>query len=682
MDIRSLVKQILIKKENMRYKKLLAAKQTTYMQWVEEHGKERWKERQEKHQKECRGEQERLLKDVLSSPVHEGSSELCVFVASGGDISQDALEEVSAYFVSNPQAQVVYGDEDVLQDGEQSNPWFKPDWSPDLLESSFYFGSLVVVRREAADRVENHCRTGSGGWNIADFSVEEMQNGCTRYRVTDFEKYEKWVHLCMELASCYDRNSEAVGHISEILFHCEDVSEQDKFLQTSPYLQERRREKLKEFREQWMPVRENGDISVSPLVSVIIPSKDHPDILRTCLEGCRKTMDVPCEIIIVDNGSNEENRRKIELLAAGMNAEDFSVIYQYQPMEFHFSRMCNLGAEAARGAFLLFLNDDVELCEPGCIMEMAMLANQSYTGAVGMKLYYPDSTRIQHAGITNLPMGPVHKLQFSDDNTCYYYNTNRGYRNMEAVTGACLMVKADRFAEAGGFSQELPIAFNDVDLCYTLGEQGYWNVCMNRVHAYHHESLSRGEDESEEKLARLRRECRKLYDRHPDMEGKDRFYSIHLHRDGLDTKVRPAYETAKNRMQNARIEQYDGKQYRQDNCVLLRIESLRNGVLQGYCVVLGDDNACYDKKLLLLGQGGEPLWQIPVDGQYRPDLTENMPDQKNVGLCGFWMKIWEEDFPAGKLAEGRYRIAVGVRNRLTGLRLMNNSNCYFEIERG
>ena len=244
------------------------------------------------------------------------------------------------------------------------------------------------------------------------------------------------------------------------------------------------------------------------------------------------------------------------------------------------------------------------------------------------------------------------------------------------------MVKTDRFAEAGRFSEELPVAFNDVDLCYTLGEQGYWNVCMNHVHAYHHESLSRGGDESEEKLARLRRECRKLYERHPGMEGKDRFYSIHLHRDGLDTKVRPAYETAKNRIQGAHIERYDGKEYRQDNCVLLRIESLRDGILQGYCVVLGDDNTCYDKKLLLLGQDECPLWQISMDGQYRPDLAENMPDQKNVGLCGFWMKISREDFPAGKLAEGKYRVAVGVRNRVTDLRLMNNSNCYFEVERG
>lgn len=672
MDIRNLVKQILIKKENMRYEKLLAAKQTTYMQWLEGRQKER--------QTKKRTEQAENVENASRRLPGVNRSEFCIFVVSKGCISEETADWVAAYFASNPQAQVVYGDEDVMQYGERSNPWFKPDWSPDLLESCFYFGSLVAVRRDVADRMESHCKTYYSGWNIGDFSVEENGNGYSVYRVTDFDKYEKWVHLCMVQASCYDRNSKAVGHISEILFHCEDAGEQDKFLQESSYLQERRQERLRDFKEEWIPEEENED--VAPVVSVIIPSKDNPDILRICLEGCRKVLGLPCEMIIVDNGSNEENRKKIEMLVDGMNSKDFSVCYKYHPMEFHFSRMCNLGAEAAQGTFLLFLNDDVELCETGCITEMAALANRPFTGAVGLKLYYPDSCKIQHAGITSLPMGPVHKLQFLDDNMCYYYNMNRGYKNVEAVTGACLMVKTDRFWEAGGFSEELPVAFNDVDLCYTLGEQGYWNVCMNNVHAYHHESLSRGGDESEEKLARLRRECRKLYDRHPDMEGKDRFYSVHLHRDGLDTKVRPAYETVKNRIQSAHIEQYDGKQYRQDNCVLLRVESLRNGILHGYCVVLGDDNACYDKKLMLLGQDGRPLWQIPMDGQYRPDLVENMPDQKNVGLCGFWMKISEVDFPAGKLAEGKYRVAAGVRNRVTGLRLTNNSNCYLEMKRG
>lgn len=699
MSIRNLVKRILIKKENMRYKKLLAAKQITYMQWLEG----RQKERQENHPSDCQRMCHQEEEQLEAALTHIGADgiEFCVFVASKGVFAERAMDEVAAYLTSHPQCKVLYGDEDIMQGGEHCNPWFKPDWSPDLLESSFYFGSLVVVRRDVADLMENHCRTYYSGWNIADFSTEAREESYTVYRVTDFEKYEKWMHMCMVQNGCYERSSRTVGHACEILFHCENKQEQDKFLQYSTYLQECRQERLKDFEEEWMLAKEDEEAKYSPLVSVIIPSKDHPEILRTCLEGLIRALGMQgapraevesgagqswgneksgfsYEIIVVDNGSNEENRKKIEALIAQMNAEKFSVNYKYHPMEFHFSKMCNMGAEAAKGAFLLFLNDDVELCEPGCVTEMATLANRPYTGAVGMKLYYPDSATIQHAGITNLPMGPVHKLQFLDDTIGYYYNMNRGYRNVEAVTGACLMVKADRFAEAGGFSEELPVAFNDVDLCYTLGEQGYWNVCMNQVHAYHHESLSRGEDESEEKLARLRRECRKLYDRHPGMDGKDRFYSPHLHRDGLDTKVRPAYETAKNRMQTEPdVQQYDGKIYRQDNCVLFRIESLRDGILQGYCVVLGDDNACYDKKLLLLGEDGCPILQIPMEGQYRPDLMENMPDQKNVGLCGFWMSLSQVEKHAGKLANEKCRLAVSVRNRVTGLGLMNNSNCYF-----
>ena len=114
-----------------------------------------------------------------------------------------------------------------------------------------------------------------------------------------------------------------------------------------------------------------------------------------------------------------------------------------------------------------------------------------HVGAVGAKLLYPDSDIIQHAGITNLRVGPAHKLQFLSDEKVHYYGKNRFVHDVMAVTGACLLLEKEIFERAGGFDEKLAVAFNDVDLCYTIYEMGYYNVVRNDVVLYHHESLSR-----------------------------------------------------------------------------------------------------------------------------------------------------------------------------------------------
>ena len=235
--------------------------------------------------------------------------------------------------------------------------------------------------------------------------------------------------------------------------------------------------------------------------------------------------------------------------------------------------------------------------------------------------------------------------------------------------------------------EELPVAFNDVDLCFTLWEQGYHNVVLNSVYAWHHESLSRGEDEAPEKLQRLLREKKKLYDRHPGLAGGvDPYYSRNLNRDGLDTRIRPAYVTGKNRPQRPvwRTRRINTEQYRRDNCLLLRIERCEAACIQGYSVVLGDNNACYDKTLLLwrleTHQLSEPEGElscscVQLEGQYRPELTENMTDQKNVGLCGFHLEL-----PEGSLTAGRYRLGITAVSRVGGTRLINWSSHVLQID--
>lgn len=569
-----------------------------------------------------------------------------VLTFAEGEIAQGALQHLDRWFAEHPEQLLAYGDEDICAEmpGEYRDPMFRSEWSPDTFLNRRTLGSLVAVRTKWYEGLpeEDRCLT-----------------------------------ALTEKAGGFRRGACRIGHIPEILFHRVEKSTEEVSGDTVCALHAAENR-----------VRDLEDCKVIPGLSVVIPSKDHSQILQNCLNALYRAAEgLSCEVIVVDNGSSPENKEQVEQM---LKQAPIAAQYLYQPMEFHFSRMCNLGAQQAKGELLLFLNDDVELREAGCLKRMAVKAVRPFTGAVGLKLYYPKSRKIQHAGIVNLPMGPVHKLQFLEDDRAYYDEFNVGDRNVLAVTGACLMVTKDKYNEAGGMSEELPVAFNDVDLCFTLWEQGYYNVVLNSVSAWHHESLSRGEDESAQKLKRLEGERRKLYARHPELaDGSDPYYSKHLNRDALDTRICPGYLTGKKQPQKSGwySEKLDTTQYRRDRCLLFRPERCEQNCLQGYGVVLGDNNACYDRYLILWKAEGEtaaealsepegtiPCYKIRIEGQFRPDLTENMPDQTNVGLGGFWITA----MPQGA-EPGNYRLGIAAVSRVGSTRLINWSNRILEI---
>ena len=811
MGIKGFVKRVLTEKEDKRYERRLRDRQVTYGEWAAalEAGAEKGESDLRKPEgrssalqgkASCRegtvqggsepeyvaqggsgpeGGVQGGLKDGAKNRYEDGQKEADYVVIYGGrgTFSADMLSFVRRFFREHPGALLLYGDEDVWERAGKGAaadpdcrklPWFKPDWSPDLLDSFFYFGSVVILRKKLFLRASGEDgRQGEGTppepcdflesweperWDFgvdreaeeSDFGVKQesgkpdfgadseaeksapgknketaeldfgqrpepeegRMQGIAFYKVRDWDAYERWVHSCVRLAGGYERGCKSIGHTPKILFHCESREAQERYMQRSSFSAEGEEAWLRDFRSRlWSAGDEKASDHAAGMLSIVIPSKDQPEILDSCLKGCILAAGggkegLPFEIIVVDNGSSEENQKKIRELLDRVTPRCRRVFYLYQPQEFNFSRMCNLGAEQARGDFLLFLNDDVELSQPGCLERMAALACRKYTGAVGLKLYYPDSCRIQHAGITNLPMGPVHKLQFLEDDKAYYYGANRGLRNVLAVTAACLMVEKEKYLEAGGFAEELRVAFNDVDFCFRLYELGYHNVCVNDRYAYHHESLSRGGDESPEKLERLLGERERLYKRHPALEGADPYYSPFLNSEGLDTGIRPAYLTAGNRVQRARepFRNLNLSGYRQDGCLMVRVEDCRNRRLLGYGVVLGDDNACYSRELLFRkvkkgnpedggrgsygerdacpagGPDGDVAYAMEIRGQYRPDLEANMADQVNVGLGGFDVEIGQEAVP-----EGRYQVGMAARNRVTGLRLVNWSGRCVEL---
>lgn len=649
MGVKKLVKQVLVNKYNGIYKKELEKRRCSYHAWIT--GME--------------------AGYAVAGASKESVETFWLICNPKGRMAQGAKGRIAEWFARNPEAVLCYGDEDVWAEGQnRTTPCFKPDWSPDLFEHSFYFGGLVAVRKEWLAEVSEELMQ---AWELADGGLSSL------------EECQELVIKTVKLAGGFEKGSgkKHILHIPEILFHNQSKASQWDYM---------------EYEEEVESCGEQEDLA-GCFLSVVIPSKDNPELLGKCIGSVMTcTSKIPYEIIVVDNGSEGEKRRQIEAVlhsfrqAGGPGFK--RLLYHHDPMEFNFSKMCNRGVKKASGDLLLFLNDDVTLVEEETLEKMAALSKRPWTGAVGLKLLYPEkgeglSRRIQHAGITNLPMGPVHKLQFCSDEKVYYMGRNRGKHNALAVTAACLMVEKSKFVEAGGFDEELVVAFNDVDLCFKLYEQGYENVCECDFYAYHDESYSRGDDESPEKLKRLLGERAKLYERHPGLDEKDPYYSVHLNRDGLDTRIRPAYEQGKNAMQHVQrgkgqdFERWEESrweeqlaQWREDACLMVRVESVLKKdsqfALTGWSVVLGDNNACYDKKIILKSEEG--IYCLSLMGQYRPDLTENMPDQTNVGLCGFVLE-WEE----GALPAGSYQVGVVALNRINGTGLINWSNRMVEV---
>jgi GT2 family glycosyltransferase len=563
--------------------------------------------------------------------------------------------EQAAFVLSEElaQAAILYGDYIDEVNGKQE-PVFLPDFSPNRWDYEDYLGRAVYVRQDL-------------------------------YESIDWEKTSRRSGLKQVM----EKSTEPailpnVVHVRKIL--SEEIPgfvKLDKRPSKGKY-EAFSREELQE--------------EVAKGVSVIIPSKDHPDMLKKCVQSLAKTTDEDFEIIIVDNGSYKDNRVRVEAMCKTMAESTGNRLrfqYIYEPMDFHFSKMCNIGAQKAGGKYVLFLNDDVEAVEYGWLAQMLEQAVKPYTGAVGMKLLYPDGKRIQHAGIMNLPMGPVHKMQFAQDSKVYYDKRNRGIHNVCAVTGACLMLRKDLFWQLGGMSLELPVAFNDVALCFAAMEQGYFNVVCCESYMMHHESISRGQDTSEEKRGRLLRERSKLYEMYPKQVSLDPFYPYEtatgygLCHAYLDTAIRPAFEDGVPKVQLAsevkNIEKskertvfYQKAEHEKLNpCLKLQVEQLyqeeKDSIhVAGYSFVIGSDNSHFSYTLVLRGENR--LYSVELEPVRRYDLEQNMSDQVNVGLAGFHVQI-----PVKYLSKGRYRVEIYAADETSSLRLRQNSNVYMQI---
>lgn len=395
---------------------------------------------------------------------------------------------------------IIYTDEDEAGDAEgiYVNPQFKPDYSPALLAEDCYIRHLFIVRREIAAEV-----------------LDGMQQWCS---LDDF---------AMRCA----RISTQILHIPKVLYHaCRHtdtmhMSQEDTCTGTD----DTGREKTERVQDQ-------------PLISIIIPNKDEQDSLKKCLASVAQSTYQNYEVVIVENNSTDSRTFEYYEKIQKENAR-IRVVHWTSDGTFNYSAINNCGVSCAKGEYLVFLNNDIELCTPDWLEAMLEQCSKERVAAVGAKLYYPDDT-IQHAGII---VGIGGHARGVAANMCVgltrekngYMNRASVRQNMSAVTAALMMMKRSVFEEIGGFTERLTVAFNDVDLCLKARKAGWLIVYEPYVEAYHYESKSRGEEDTEEKLRRFQTEIEYMRTEWNDIlrEG-DPYYNPNLTRYRADYSLR------------------------------------------------------------------------------------------------------------------------------------------------
>lgn len=455
------------------------------------------------------------ISKATNDGIAEATGEFIVFMDCDDTIESCALYEVAKKLNEDPQLDFIYSDEDKLtEDGKIYHmPFFKPDWSPDLFHCANYTNHLSVFRTTITKEIGG-LRSAYNGSQDYDFTLRFLEKtGNTKIGHVPLPIYH-WRERAESVAS--DADAKGYAKIME-----RKVKED--------WLQRNGLDAGVEYINDVVQYRVSYKVNGNPKVSIIIPSKDHPEYLERCIYSLlRCTTYDNYEVIVVDNGSDERNKERIATFL-----RRWGYTYIYEKEDFNFSKMCNRGTYVASGEYLLFLNDDIEVIENGWLEKLLGHAQQKHVGAVSAKLYYPKTKKIQHCGVINRKPGPAHMLYQHDDRKVYYFFWNRVNINCIAVTGACVMIDRKKFEEVGRFDEAFPKAYNDVDLCFRLSEAGYYNVVRNDVTLYHHESISRGVDEEDERQnARRKRELRQLYEKHPGMYDYDPHLNGNLQRYG------------------------------------------------------------------------------------------------------------------------------------------------------
>lgn len=444
----------------------------------------------------------------------------CIEISSGeyiGLFDHDDLLHPSVLFevakaINEKDADMVYTDEVTFEGDDVTNIVnfaFKPDYAPDTLRSYNYICHFTAFSRELMQKA-------GGGF---DNRFDGSQDYDLILRLT--ENAKNIVHIPKAL---YFWRSHAASTASSISAKPYIIESAHKAL--AEHLQ---RQGLKgEVQDGVAPsiYKIKYEIKDEPLVSIIIPNKDHTDDLDICLQSIfNKSTYKNYEIIIVENNSTENET--FEYYEKIKQHEKVQVVYWER--EFNYSAINNFGVQYAKGEHILLLNNDVEIINEDWLEQMVMFSQRSDVGAVGVKLYYSDDT-VQHAGVI-VGVGGVagHSHKYFDRNNPGFMARASIIQNLSACTAACLMIPRKVYEEVGGLEEGYAVAFNDVDLCMKIRNKGYLIVYTPYTELYHYESKSRGFEDTPAKVARFNSEINRFKSRWgKELEAGDPYYNPNL----------------------------------------------------------------------------------------------------------------------------------------------------------
>lgn len=450
-----------------------------------------------------------------NSAVALASGDFLVLVDHDDLVAPYALQMVAHYLRQTPDADILFSDEDKVSDaGHRFSPYFKSGFNQALMFCHNMVSHLGVYRRSLVEAV--------GGFRSG---LDGSQ---------DYDLFWR----------CYERTRpERVVHVPYVLYHWRTTPGSTAVsADAKSYAFAAAQAAINgHFERTGAPLRcvdgfapgVSGVVGVAERrtpVSIIILTKDRPGDLKACIRSLLPTLDPDDEVLIVDNGTTHPGALKY---LAGLEAEGAATVIR-DPRPFNFSALNNLAAARAKGEILCFLNNDTEVTTPGWLGRARQLLAWEAVGVVGARLLYPDG-RLQHFGVI-LGAGPhrvaVHAHHGLDGAAGGYFGKARLLAEFSAVTAACLFVRRADFEAAGGFSEVLAVAYNDVDLCLKLRGRGLKVLCDPEITLIHKESRSRGRDDAGPRAERLAREAALMRDRWGEVLDDDPFYSPNLSLDG------------------------------------------------------------------------------------------------------------------------------------------------------
>ena len=398
-----------------------------------------------------------------NAALSEANGDFVALLDHDDTLTRDALFRIVEALNATPEALVLYSDEDKIDDaGVRSDPFFKPGWSPDLLTSMNYVAHLLVVQKPLLDQV--------GGFRLG---FDGSQDHDLVLRLT--EQTDAVVHVPKQLYSW----RKALGSSATAAGAKSYAHEAGKRALADAL---ERRGLRGEVLDGVAPgrYRVRYDIRSDYKVAIIIPTRNRIDLLRRCVESVTSlTTYSNHEIVVVDNDSDD--RETLEYLRGAFPGRVID-----HPEEFNYSAMMNRAANQVDADGLLFLNNDTQVISPEWLAAMVEHAQRDSVGAVGARLIYP-SGQVQHEGVIVGLGGSAGNVDHGG-----YFDLGVSIRNCSAVTAACMLVPRDAFDKVGGFEERLGVAFNDVDLCLRMGQEGLSIIYTPYALLYHHEGATRG----------------------------------------------------------------------------------------------------------------------------------------------------------------------------------------------